>query len=495
MKIRILTTAAVAGLAALLAGCATVGPDYAVPKAAKANLPTATGPFVGAAGAPVTQAALPDDWWTLYDDPALNAAVRQALAANTDIRVAAANLARARAVQDEADDQGSAKFATHAGAERTVVSGESYLLTEPVPAMNVGDVGLNVSYEIDLVGRLKRLAEAAKADTEASQAALDLTRVSVAADVTRAYVDACSAGHELAVADQSVALQQRSLDVTLRLVAAGRGSQIDVTRSQALLEQSRAAAPSFEARRRAAVYRLAVLTGRPPAEYSHTLDACQAPPKLAREIPVGDGAALIARRPDVRQAERSLAGATARIGIATAALYPTVTLGAGLGSSGLLSDLGQPAANHWNFGSLINWSLPDAGTHARIRGADAQADAALARFDGTVLGALRETETSLTMYGHDLQRNRALRAARDQARLADQQADTLYKAGRAPYLTGLDARRTLTQAEAALAASDSQVADDQVALFLALGGGWKDAPPVQTVKATEPKAKAAVSGR
>ncbi|MGA0601218.1 efflux transporter outer membrane subunit [Caulobacter sp. KR2-114] len=486
---RLVSALAAAALVALLAGCATVGPDYAAPKAAKANLPTATGPFVGAAEAPVAQAPLPDDWWTLYDDPALNDLVRQALVANTDLRVAAANLARARAVQTEADDEGSPKFAAHGAAERTVVSGESYLLTEPVPAMTVGDVGLNVAYEIDLVGRLRRLSEAARADTEASRAALDLARVSVAADVTRAYIDACSAGHELAVADQSVALQQKSLEVTRRLVAAGRGNAIDLTRAQALLETSRAAAPTFEARRRAAVYRLAVLTGRPPAEYSRTLDACEAAPKLAQDIPVGDGAALIARRPDVRQAERGLAGATARIGIATAALYPTVTLGAGLGSSGLLSDLGQPAANHWNFGSLISWSLPDAGTHARIRAADANADAALARFDGAVLGALRETETSLTMYGHDLQRNAALRAARDQARLADQQADTLYRAGRAPYLTGLDARRTLTQAEAALAASDSQVADDQVALFLALGGGWKDAPPVQTVKATEAKAK------
>jgi len=489
MRTRTLSTLTAAALAALLAGCATVGPDYAVPKAAKAQLPAATGPFVGAAEAPVSQAALPDDWWTLYNDPALNDVVRQALAANTDIRVAAANLARARAVQDEADDAGTPKVATHAAAERTMVSGESYLLTQPVPAMSVGDVGLNVSYEVDLVGRLKRLSEAARADTEASQAALDLARVSVAADATRAYIDACSAGHELAVADQSVALQEKSLAVTQRLVAAGRGSQIDVTRSQALLETSRAAAPTFEARRRAAVHRLAVLTGRPPAEYSRALDACQAPPQLSQPIPVGDGAALIARRPDVRQAERGLAGATARIGIATAALYPTVALGAGLGSSGLLSDLGQSAANHWNFGSLISWSLPDAGTHARIRAADANADAALARFDGVVLGALRETETSLTMYGHDLERNAALRAARDQARLADQQADTLYRAGRAPYLTGLDARRTLTQAEAALAASDSQVADDQVALFLALGGGWKDAPPVQTVKAAEPKAK------
>jgi multidrug efflux system outer membrane protein len=256
-------------------------------------------------------------------------------------------------------------------------------------------------------------------------------------------------------------------------VKAGRGTAVDLTRAQALLDQSRANRPSFQSRRRAALYRLATLTGKPPAEFPKAVEACVAPPVLKQPIPVGDGAALLKRRPDVRQAERTLAGATARIGVATAALYPNITLGLGAGSTGLLADIGQAPANRWGLSSLISWTIPGEGERARIRQTEAGADAALARFDGVVLTALRETETSLDAYAHDLDRNAALKAARDQAVLAESQAQRLYRAGRSPYLTGLDAQRTLAGAEASLAQSDSQVAADQVNLFLALGGGWE----------------------
>ncbi|WP_035037250.1 TolC family protein, partial [Caulobacter sp. AP07] len=221
--------------------------------------------------------------------------------------------------------------------------------------------------------------------------------------------------------------------------------------------------------------------GRTPAEFPRAVEACMAPPRLSQPLPVGDGAALLKRRPDVRAAERGLAGATARIGVATAALYPSVSFGLGAGSTGLLADIGQPAANRWSLSSLISWTLPGAGEHARIRGAEAGADAALARFDGVVLNALRETETSLAVYARELDRNAALRSARDEAATAEGQAQTLYRAGKSPYLTGLDAQRTLATAEAALAASDGALAADQVNLFLALGGGWENAPAVRTV--------------
>ncbi|MDB5468144.1 MAG: efflux system, outer rane lipoprotein NodT family, partial [Phenylobacterium sp.] len=436
------TLAAVASLLALSA-CATVGPNYSLPAAAKLNAPAAQGPFLEARSPAVSPVAVPDDWWRLYDDPTLNGLVEAALSANTDLRVATANLARARAVVSEANAAGEPTVSTSASAERARVSGEQFLLTEPLPAENLADVGVKVSYQIDLVGRLKRVAEAAHADAEASEAALDLARVSVAADVARAYVEACASGHELAVAQHNVDLQTRNLAVTAKLIAEGRGTSLDATRARALLDQSRAAVPTFEARRRAALYRLATLTGRPPAEFPAAVESCQAPPRLSRPMPVGDGAALLRRRPDVRQAERSLAGATARIGVATAALYPTISLGLGVGSTGLLGDIGQTAANRWSLGSLISWTLPGGGERARIRQTEAGADAALARFDGVVLNALRETETSLTVYAHELDRNAALRAARDEAAVAEGQAQTLYRAGRSPYLAGLDAQRTL----------------------------------------------------
>ncbi|PIB91197.1 efflux transporter outer membrane subunit [Caulobacter sp. FWC2] len=464
---------AVASSLLALTACTTVGPNYKLPEDAKIKAPTAQGAFMGAASKAVSQDPVPAGWWKLYDDPVLNGLVEEALKANTDLRVAAANLARARAIAGEADHAGGFKVGASAAAMHSRESGEQFLKAEQLPVENLADVGVKVSYQVDLVGRIKRVAEAAHADAEASQAALDLARVSVAADVARAYVEACANGHERAVAQRTLDLQSRSLAVTQKLVKAGRGTAVDVTRAQAQLDLSRASLPAFQSRRRAALYRLATLTGKPPAEFPKAVEACVAPPILAKPIPVGDGAALLKRRPDVRQAERALAGATARIGVATAALYPNITLGLGAGSTGLLADIGQAPANRWGLSSLISWTLPGEGERALIRQAEAGADGALARFDGVVLTALRETETSLDAYAHDLQRQAALRAARDQAALAETQAQTLYRAGRSPYLIGLDAQRTLVQSEAALAATDSQVAIDQVNLFLALGGGWE----------------------
>jgi NodT family efflux transporter outer membrane factor (OMF) lipoprotein len=464
---------AVAGSLLALAACTTVGPNYKLPDEAKINAPTAQRPFLGAASKVVSQDPVPAGWWKLYDDPVLNGLVEEALKANTDLRVAAANLARSQAIAGEADDAGGFKVGASAAAMHSRESGEQFLKAEQLPVENLADVGVKVSYQVDLVGRIKRAAEAAHADAEASQAALDLARVSVAADVARAYVEACANGHELAVAQRTVDLQARGLAVTQKLVKAGRGTAVDVTRAQAQVDLSRASLPTFQSRRRAALYKLATLTGKPPAEFPKAVEACVSPPTLTQPIPVGDGAALLKRRPDVRQAERTLAGATARIGVATAALYPNITLGLGAGSTGLLADIGQAPANRWGLTSLISWTLPGEGERARIREAEAGADGALAKFDGVVLTALRETETSLDAYAHDLQRQAALKAARDQAALAESQAQTLYRAGKSPYLAGLDAQRTLAGAEAALAASDSQVAADQVNLFLALGGGWE----------------------
>jgi multidrug efflux system outer membrane protein len=466
---------ALLGTAMALAACAEVGPTYKLPAAALVNAPSAQGPFVGADNAAVSQADARDDWWRLYDDATLDGLVREALGANTDLRVAAANLARAEALVSEARAAGGFSASVSATAERAVESGEAFLRDAPLPAENLADVGARISYQFDLVGRLRRAAEAARADAESTRAALDLARVSVAAGVASAYVDACGAGHELAAAQHTAALMQQRLSATRRLISAGRGAALDATRAEEQLNEANAAIPAFQGRRRVALYRLAVLTGRPPAQFPRAIEACDRLPVVRGPIPVGDGAALLRRRPDVRRAERDLAAATARIGVATAALYPTISFGLSAGSTGLLTDIGQPAANRWSLGPLISWTLPAGGERARIRQASAAAQAALARFDGTVLTALQETEGNLTVYARDMDRNAELRAARDHAALADRQVRALQQAGRSPYLVGLDAQRTLAAAQAALAASDAQVAADQVKLFLSLGGGWRSA--------------------
>jgi outer membrane protein, multidrug efflux system len=464
-------------VALLLAGCATVGPDYQLPAQAIYNAPAAQRPLDAGTGANNEEVPA-GNWWQLYQDPRLDALIGEALVANTELRVAAANLARSEALASEADSAQDIRGGASATAVRAREAGEAYLLKTTIPVENLADAGVRASYQFDLVGGLKRASEAAAADVEASRAALDVARISVAADVALAYAEVCGANHELAVARRSLELQEASRDTVSRLVAGGRKMAVDLPRAAALVEQTRASLPAFEARRRIALYRIAVLSGHAPNEYPHDVAVCDAPPHLANPIPVGDGTALLRRRPDVRQAERRLAGASARIGVATAAFYPSISLGLSAGATGLLEDMGQAPTVRWGIGPLISWTLPSGLEKARLREADANADATLAQFDSTVLKALQETENALALLARDLDRETALRQARNQAAEAARQVATLYRAGRLPYLDDLDAQNKLATAEATLAANDNQVAADQIRLFLALGGGWQDHPEV-----------------
>jgi NodT family efflux transporter outer membrane factor (OMF) lipoprotein len=464
---------ALAAMAALLAACTTVGPDYHVPKEAVFQRDAANAPLMGASEAPFRSDPLPADWWRLYQDPVLDRLIAQAFGANAELRVAAANLERAHAVLEEVEEHKRPEIEMGAAPMYGRIAGASIGLPEQLPRTGIYDGDIKVAWQVDMWGRIRRAIEAAHADREAAQAASDLAHVMVAADTTRAYADACSAGYQLKVAQHSVELQQQFAKLTAERVRRGRGIANDNSRAQAQQEQLRANLPPLAARRRTALYRLAVLTGEVPSGFPRDVAQCDTPPRVLAKVPVGDGAALLRRRPDVRQAERVLAAATARIGVATAELYPNITLGASFGGVGFMDGFGE--ANTWKFalGPLISWNLP-ALSPARVHIAQARAGTAgaLARFDAVVLNALRETESALTVYARELDRNASLQAARDQSALAARQAARLYQAGRADFLTALDADRTLASADSMLAASNAQLAADQAQLFLALGGGW-----------------------
>ncbi|MYM28601.1 efflux transporter outer membrane subunit [Duganella sp. CY15W] len=461
-------------LLAVLAACSTVGPNYKVPEQAVAQRPQAGAAFIGTQEASFKPEPLPAHWWRLYDDPVLDQLIQKALVANTDLRVASANLARTRAVLQEVEEGEkpvvSVSAAPGVGRSSGVVKGSPTAL----PDKWTYDAGVSVSYQADMFGKIARAVEAANADTQAAQAGVDLVRVTVAADTARAYADACSAVRQIAVAQQAVDLQQKFVALTEQRTHAGRGTDIDGARARSQLAQLQAALPPLQAQHRTAHYRLAALTGLTPQEMDMHLLTCKVAPRLTTQIPVGDGAALLRRRPDIRQAERNLAGATARIGVATADLYPSISLGASVGSTGLLDHFGAGNAFRWSLGPLISWTLPDTGSaRSRIRQAEAGTDGALARFDGTVLNALKEVESAMTVYARELDRNAALKTARDQSALASEQSHRLYQYGRTDFLTVLDADRTLAATDAAWAASDAALASGQVALFLALGGGWE----------------------
>jgi NodT family efflux transporter outer membrane factor (OMF) lipoprotein len=461
-------------LAAALAACTTVGPDYHVPQEAVVKRADANAPFMGAAEKSFKSDLLPADWWHLYQDPLLDRLIAKAFANNADLRVAAANLARAHGVLEEVEEKKRPEVEMSAAPQYGRIAGASLGIPEELPAGGLYDADVRIGYTLDLFGRIKRAIEASEADVDAAQAAADLSHVMVAADTTRAYADACAAGYQLKVAQQSVDLQAKFAKLTQERVQRGRGIALDTSRVQAQLDQFKANLPPLEARRRA-LYRLAVLTGEVPSKFPVEVAQCATPPRVTAAIPVGDGASLLRRRPDVRQAERQLAGATARIGVATSELYPNISLGGSFGMIGMANQWGDASTFKFSLGPLISWNLPSTSSaRSHIAQAKAGTAASLARFDATVLNALRETETALTVYARELDRNAALRAARDQSALSVRQMDKLYRFGRTDFLSQLDAERTLASAESVLATSDAQLAADQVQVFLALGGGWEN---------------------
>ena len=478
---------AVAG--SMLAGCA-VGPNYVRPATPPAGAPGG-GRFAAAAPDTSTDAALPPDWWRLYDDPALNDLVRDALAHNKTLLQSAASLAQARAALSLARSArypstnltGSAQYGVSGNslfAEAIRGGGDSAGSSSGVvpSAQSYYSYGLDVSYELDLFGRITRSIQAARADAQAEAAALDYTRVSVAGETTRAYVDACAFAQEAEVAQRALDVVQQTLAITKQQQAAGGAGQLEVLQQQALLQQTQASLPTYDAQRRSAVFQLAVLTGKPPEDISKAADSCKAAPTLKQLVPTGDGQALFRRRPDVREAERQLAANVARIGVATAELYPTITLGGSAAESATkLGNLASTGGLSYLVGPLLSWSFPNTlAVRAQIREARAAASASLASFQASVLQALQDVETSLVTYQGELRRNKSLKQADDGQRQAFMLVQVRYREGSASYLDLLTAETNLVNADLALADSSQLLASDQVTVFKALGGGWEDAP-------------------
>jgi NodT family efflux transporter outer membrane factor (OMF) lipoprotein len=458
---------------ALAAGC--VGPDYRAPGAP----PAAALKLREADVAGVSPSPLPPRWWRLFNDMDLDRLIEKALAHNTDLRQSAANLQRARAVLSEArsgrlpTSEASAQF-SHERVSPGL--GASPVTTDFYAA------GFDASYEVDLFGGVTRSVQAARADYQAAQAEVDASRVAVAAETASAYADACAFAAQAAVARQTAELQARTLDLTSRMFRGGRSTERDVAQAEVLFEQARAQTPSFEAERRAALYALAVLTGDPPAAVDAAAERCTTPPIASQPIPVGDGQALLARRPDVRAAERTLAADVARIGVATAQLYPSITL-AGSVTLGApkIGDLGRDQSFTYSVGPLISWNFPFNGAaRARVRESEATAQASLAAFDGTVLRALQETEQALARLSGAAEKEAALTRAAASSERAAELSGIRFRAGSDSFLQLLDAERDRASARAALAQAQSDRAAAQISLFKALGGGWEAAPAVAT---------------
>ncbi|PXW76034.1 NodT family efflux transporter outer membrane factor (OMF) lipoprotein [Blastomonas natatoria] len=483
IKLRLLGTVA---LSASLASC-TVGPDFERP----ATPATAAQGFAEGADARFAASPLPEGWWRLFEDPALDALVTKALERNTTVREASANLRQSRALIREAKARQLPSLNAQGSANTNQVgvganAGVGFAPPQPL-SFDFYQLASDASYEIDLFGGIRRSVEATRGDALAAQAELDAARVSVAAEVARNYALACSSRLQANIARESLETQKRTLDLTQRLFTAGRGQRRDVANAELLVAQAQAQVPQFEAEQRAALYALATLTGDTPSSIDAAAAACTTPPRVRTAIPVGDGAALLARRPDVRAAEARLAADTARIGVATAALYPSISLAGSLSIGGTTPNALTESNNiGFSIGPLISWSLPiDGAARARVNAASAQADARLAAFDGAVLTALQETEQALARLKAAIEQEAALQAAANSAEEVARITRIRFRAGRDNALQLLEVERNLLSARAASGSAMATRAEAEVSLFRALGGGWENAPPVQEVSATK----------
>src|SRR5437899_6864877 len=452
-----------------LAGCA-VGPNYKPPQTSVAN---------SFANAPTNVVSLDEGalatWWRGFNDARLDRLVDRAMTNNHDLRIATANLKEARALRRLATFDFAPTVQANAGYANSLLSKAAALPSTPRDAREIElyDASFDAAWELDFFGRVRRSVQAANAQDDSVEATrLDML-VSVIAEVARNYFELRGVQNQLAVARKNADVQTETLKITQSRLDGGRGTDFDVSRSRSLLNLTLSTIPPLEAAIQKTIYRIAVLTGQQPTALTTDLFAPVPLPSVIPPLALSNPEFLLRRRPDIRAAERSLAAASARIGIATADLFPRVTF---IGSVGLqaetLAGLGKNGADTGNFGPRITWASLDLGrVQARIKAADARTEASLAFYERTVLTALVETEGALVDFGQEQSRQQFLATSAEASQKATDLAHQRYEGGVTDFLSVLDAERTLLEAQDRLAASQTRTATAFVAVYKALGGG------------------------
>jgi outer membrane protein, multidrug efflux system len=457
-------------MSAAIAGCA-VGPNYHRPEtqldAAFAN----TGEPGLAAGDPIER------YWTAFGDPLLTQLVEDSVVHNKDLAAATANLQAARAVRRLTGfDQFPTVTLTGGYAQNQDAQQQfpGFTVTNAQRNFDTAQAGFDGLWELDLFGRVRRNVEAARADVGASEATLRDARVSVIAEVARDYFILRGLQDQLTLTKRNAENEFSTLKLTRTRLEAGRGNELDTSRAEAQWQTTLSSIPTLEASIATTIYRLSVLTGRPPTALVDTLSPQAAAPELPLLSSIGTPEQLLRHRPDVRVAERQLAAATARVGVAMGDLFPKVTL---VGEFGYIapgfSGIGQSESKSYSAGPSISWAAFDLGrVFARIGSSRAQTDAALARYQGAVLGALEDTDGALITYGRSQSRRDALRVAAAASDKAASLAQQRFEGGLIDFLEVLDAERTSLSAELLLSQSRTDAATSLIAVYKALGAGW-----------------------
>lgn len=458
------TLAALASTLALSQPAWAVGPAYHAPVEAPVVLAPADARLTTAQPAPAS-------WWQAFGDPELDSLVARGMAANLDLRLALDRVGEARALF-----RGSRlDLLPHVTTDATYAESREQAPGFTTDRLHIeqADIGLDASWEIDLFGRVRHQVEGAKADAQAAGEDLRGARVLVAADIARNYLLLRGAQARRAVAEEDARTAQDTLRLTQVRSQIGTGDPIDVESARAQVNATQATIPALRLAEAQAANRLAVLVGLRPG----SLDAELAAPPTSgltapAAVPIGDASAFLRQRPDVRAAERRLAGATARTGVATADLFPRLSLTGFIGFlSGDVSSLFKGGSQAWSISPTLTWPGLDLGSaHARLRAAQARQDASLATYDQTVLGAIEDLQNAIAAYRERQLQVVSLSQQVASARRAADLAHIRYQEGNIDFLRVLDAERTRLEAEDALTLAQTNANIDVVSIYKALGG-------------------------
>lgn len=459
--------------AAVLVACAT--PEPVDPS----RLPAAPLAWKGGDGRwTVAAPAEPNargDWWTVFDDPQLDALVQRAAEASTPLQQAGARLRAARALLRLREADRAPQIGARAAASRAT---EAQAGGPPAPVLSALGVGVDLAYEVDLFGRLSAASRAAALDAQAQAALLRSTQLLVQAEVAQAYLALRALDAERALVRRTLEAYQETQALTARRFAAGDVAELDLARVLAQVAGTESDALALDRQRAQLEHALALLVGASASDFSLAADAAWTP--ALPLIPAGVPATLLTRRPDISAAQRTLMAAQERVGIARAAWFPNLALTASGGvASTELADLFQASARSWGIGALLSLPLFDGGRReAGVEQAAAGLDLALAGYRDQVLGAVRDVEDQLVaLHGLALQAEAQGRAVAAASR-ATVLSDARYRDGFVSQLELLDAQRgELTSRRQALQLQAAQ-AQATVGLVRALGGGWTaEVPP------------------
>jgi outer membrane protein, multidrug efflux system len=450
----------------VVAGC-TVGPDYVPPEnSLRARWHSELRD--GLTAKPIDPNTLAS-WWTKLGDPELSSLIERAVAGNLDMATARSRIRESRARRSVAR---GALFPT-LNAAGSATSSRTDINTGADTRSRAYSSSFDASWELDVFGGIRRSVEAADADLEASEENLRDVLVSLLAETALNYVEVRTFQARLAAAESSLATQDGAYELTLWRSQAGLEDELAVHQARYNLENTRSQIPTLRTGLQEAMNRLAVLLGETPGDLHKELEKPQAIPVPPAEVAVGVPADVVRRRPDVRRAERELAAQTARVGVATANLYPQLTLNGSVGIETLsLRDPSSPRTQTISGGPRLSWALFDPTVRPNIEVQSALQEQALIQYRAAVLGSLEEVEDALVAYAQEQQRRDNLQQATEAAQAAAKLAQDKYKAGLTDFNNVLDAERSLLSFQDQLAQSNGTVTSNLIRLYKALGGGW-----------------------